>query len=77
MTEKTEDITFDKLEAFLQEMASATIKPVPLEKSREKALINYINTAKAQIQNCREIIATNKSKILAWEIELEKVRRGY
>lgn len=77
MKEKTEDITFDKLEAFLQEMASATIKPVPLEKSREKALIDNINTAKAQIQNCREIIAANKSKILAWEIELEKVRRGY
>ena len=77
MKEKTEDITFDKLEAFLQEMASATIKPVPLEKSRERMLIDYINTAKAQIQKYREMIATNKSKILAWEVELEKVRRGY
>ena len=77
MKENIEDITYDKLEAFLQEMASATIKPVPLEKSRERMLIDYINTAKAQIQKYREMIATNKSKILAWEVELEKVRRGY
>ena len=77
MKENKDEITYERLEAFLEEMASATVKPIPIEKTGEMTLRTNIENAKREIQKYRELIAATKNKILAWEIELEKVRRGY
>ena len=77
MKENNDEITYERLEAFLEEMASATVKPIPIEKTGEMTLRTNIENAKREIQKYRELIAATKNKILAWEIELEKVRRGY
>lgn len=77
MTETTEDITYEKLETFLQEMASATVKPIPMDKTREMALRRDIDNAKKEIQHYRELISAAKSKILTWQLELERLKRTY
>ena len=77
MTEKSEDITYEKLEAFLQEMASATVNPIPLDKTREMVLRRDIDNAKKEIQRYRELISATKSKILTWQLELERLKRTY
>ena len=75
MNENKENNTYERLESFLEEMASATVKPVPLEKTGEMVLRKNIEGAKKEIQRYRERISALKSKILMWQIELEKQRR--
>ena len=77
MTENTEDITYEKLEAFLQEMASATAKPISMDKTKEMVLRRDIDNAKKEIQRYRELISATKSKILTWQLELERLKRTY
>ena len=77
MKENKDEITYERLESFLEEMASATVKPVPMEKTGEMTLRTNIENAKKEIQRYRELIATTKSKILAWEVELERIKRRY
>ena len=77
MKEDNDDITYDKLEAFLEEMASATVKPIPMEKTGEMAIRTNIENAKKEIQNHREQISAIKSKMLVWELELERLKRKY
>jgi hypothetical protein len=77
MKENKEEITYETLEAFLEEMASATVKPVPMEKTGEMTLRTNIENAKKEIQRYRELISATKSKILSWEIELERIKRRY
>ena len=77
MKENKDEITYECLEAFLEEMASATVKPVPMEKTGEMTLRTNIENAKKEIQRYRELIAATKSKILAWEVELERIKRRY
>ena len=77
MKENKDEITFERLEAFLEEMASATVKPIPMEKTGEMTLRTNIENAKKEIQRYRELIAATKSKILAWEVELERIKRRY
>jgi len=77
MKENKDEITYDKLESFLEEMASATIKPVPLEKTREMVLRNNIDSAKKEIQRHKEQISAIKSRILMWEIEMERQKRRF
>lgn len=72
-----DDITYEKLESFLEEMASATVKTVPLEKTGEMVLRNNIENAKKEIQRHREQISAIKGKLLMWEIELEKQSRRF
>ena len=76
MKEDIEEITYEKLEAFLEELASTTTKPIPLENSREAVLKTNIENGKKEIQQHRQQISTIKSRILTWEIELERLRRG-
>ena len=73
MKEDKEEITFDTLEAFLEEMASATVKPIPIEKTGEMTLRTNIENAKREIQKYRELISATKSKILSWELDLERL----
>ena len=75
MKENKDEITYEKLEAFLEEMASATVKPIPMEKTGEMSLRTNIENAKKEIQRYRELISATKSKILLWEIELERLKR--
>ena len=75
MKENKDEITYEKLEAFLEEMASATVKPIPMEKTGEMSLRTNIENAKKEIQRYRELISATKSKILSWEIELERLKR--
>ena len=75
MKEDNNDINSERLEAFLEEMASATVKPIPLEKTGEMTLRTNIENAKKEIQRYRELISATKSKILSWEIELERIKR--
>ena len=75
MKENNNDITYEKLEAFLEEMASATEKPIPMEKTGEMTIRTNIENAKKEVQHYRELIAATKSKILSWEIELERLKR--
>lgn len=75
MKENKDEITYEKLEAFLEEMASATVKPIPMEKTGEMTLRTNIENAKKEIQRYRELISATKSKILSWEIELERIKR--
>ena len=77
MKENKDEITYERLEAFLEEMASATVKPVPMEKTGEMTLRTNIENAKKEIQRYRELIAATKSKILSWEVELERIKRRY
>ena len=77
MKENKDEITYERLEAFLEEMASATVKPVPMEKTVEMTLRTNIENAKKEIQRYRELIAATKSKILSWEVELERIKRRY
>ena len=77
MTENTEDISYEKLEAFLQEMASATAKPISMDKTKEMVLRRDIDNAKKEIQRYRELISATKSKILTWQLELERLKRTY
>ena len=77
MKENKDEITFERLEAFLEEMASATVKPIPMEKTGEMTIRTNIENAKKEIQRYRELIAATKSKILSWEVELERLKRGY
>ena len=77
MKENKDDITFERLEAFLEEMASATVKPIPMEKTGEMTIRTNIENAKKEIQRYRELIAATKSKILSWEVELERIKRRY
>ena len=77
MKENKDEITYERLEAFLEEMASATVKPIPMEKTGEMTLRTNIENAKKEIQRYRELIAATKSKILAWEVELERIKRRY
>ena len=77
MTEKSEDITYEKLETFLQEMASATVNPIPMDRTREMVLRRDIDNAKKEIQRYRELISATKSKILTWQLELERLKRTY
>ena len=75
MKENKDEITYEKLEAFLEEMASATVKPIPMEKTGEMSLRTNIENAKKEIQRYRELISATKSKILSWEIELERLKK--
>ena len=77
MKENKDEITFERLEAFLEEMASATVKPIPMEKTGEMTIRTNIENAKKEIQRYRELIAATKSKILSWEVELERIKRRY
>ena len=77
MKENKDEITYERLEAFLEEMASATVKPIPMEKTGEMTLRTNIENAKKEIQRYRELIAATKSKILSWEVELERIKRRY
>ena len=77
MKENKDEITYERLEAFLEEIASATVKPVPMEKTGEMTLRTNIENAKKEIQRYRELIAATKSKILSWEVELERIKRRY
>ena len=77
MKENKDEITYERLEAFLEEMASATVKPVPMEKTVEMTLRTNIENAKKEIQRYRELIAATKSKILSWEVELERIKRRF
>ena len=77
MKENKDEITYERLEAFLEEMASATVKPVPMEKTGEMTIRTNIENAKKEIQRYRELIAATKSKILSWEVELERIKRRY
>ena len=77
MKENKDEITYERLEAFLEEMASATVKPFPMEKTGEMTLRTNIENAKKEIQRYRELIAATKSKILSWEVELERIKRRY
>lgn len=75
MKENKDEITYERLEAFLEEMASATVKPIPMEKTGEMTIRTNIENAKKEIQRYRELISATKSKILSWEIELERIKR--
>ena len=77
MKENKDEITYERLEAFLEEMASATVKPIPMEKTGEMTIRTNIENAKKEIQRYRELIAATKSKILSWEVELERIKRRY
>lgn len=77
MKENKDEITYERLEAFLEEMASATVKPIPMEKTGEMTLRTNIENAKREIQKYRELITATKSKILSWEVELERIKRTY
>ena len=77
MKENKDEITYERLEAFLEEMASATVKPIPMEKTGEMAIRTNRENAKKEIQRYRELIAATKSKILSWEVELERIKRRY
>ena len=77
MKENKDEITYERFEAFLEEMASATVKPIPMEKTGEMAIRTNIENAKKEIQRYRELIAATKSKILSWEVELERIKRRY
>lgn len=77
MKENKDEITYERLEAFLEEMASTTVKPIPMEKTGEMTLRTNIENAKKEIQRYRELIAATKSKILSWEVELEQIKRRY
>ena len=74
--EDKDDITIDKLEAFLSEM-SATIKTVPLEDSRRYQLTQNINSAKTRIQQLRKEIADLKAQITQWEIQLNRIENRW
>lgn len=77
MKENKDEITYERLEAFLEEMASATVKPIPMEKTGEMTLRTNIENAKKEIQRYRELISATKSKILSWEVELERIKRRF
>ena len=74
--EDKDDITIDKLEAFLSEM-SATVKTVPLEDSRRYQLTQNINSAKTRIQQLRKEIADLKAQITQWEIQLNRIENRW
>ena len=70
MDDMNKDMTYEKLEAFLAELAETQLKTVPLERSCSYETKRSIEIAKRAIQQHREQITALQRKILAWETQL-------